>query len=198
MLNDLSASFERELTEKQTALQTAQAHLQAATRELASRRRLVTNAQARVAERDEARQRVGNLRRALGEHVIGDVEGKPDGPSHHLDHAVDSPDAMDVDRTSADGNSIKAFKTEAFADLAALESPLAELEKARSHSKDLPADIEELVRLRWLAAWYKKACGGLEARIVGLEGASARKELQCKKVVAMCCNVPSERVENVS
>ncbi len=64
-LDDLQSTFERELKEKQDAISTVQSHLQAATRDLASRRKTVAAAQAKLAEKDEARQRVQNLRRAI-------------------------------------------------------------------------------------------------------------------------------------
>jgi hypothetical protein len=57
---------------------------------------------------------------------------------------------------------------------------------------------EQLVRLRWLKSYYEKSTASLEERIGSLDGESVVKQRQCRKVVAMCCNVPEDHVEDVS
>ncbi|PKI82317.1 transcriptional regulator swi6 [Malassezia vespertilionis] len=64
-LEDLQCVFDREASAKHEAVETTQVHLQAATRELAARRRQIGAAQAAVNEREEARQMAANLERAL-------------------------------------------------------------------------------------------------------------------------------------
>jgi hypothetical protein len=55
-----------------------------------------------------------------------------------------------------------------------------------------------LVRLRRLKMWHKRAEDLMEARLRNLRGASAEKEFQCKKIVAMCTGVGIDKVEHVS
>lgn len=78
-LEELQSIFDREVATKQGAIETTQTHLQAATRELAARRKHVAAAQAAVAERDEARHKGDNLARALAEARGGD--GPSDAPA---------------------------------------------------------------------------------------------------------------------
>lgn len=167
-LDELQAVFERELKEKNDAVATVQAHLQAATRDLAARRRNVSAAQARVAEKDEARQRVRNLRRALADLLNVNVDDAV------IDQAAQE-DKMDVD----DGGEGDSFPTKLVAEAGEDE-------------------VEQLVRLRWLVQWHTASCDSLSERILNVEGASAHKESQCQQVVAMCANIPQDRVESVS
>lgn len=65
ILDELSTTSQRELDDKSSALQTAQAHLQSATRELTSRRKMMTGAQGRVAELEERKIQISNLKKRL-------------------------------------------------------------------------------------------------------------------------------------
>jgi len=38
----------------------------------------------------------------------------------------------------------------------------------------------------------------VKARLKGLQGATAEKEYQCKKIVALCTGLPIDKVEDVS
>lgn len=58
--------------------------------------------------------------------------------------------------------------------------------------------VASLVRLRRLKMWHQRAEGLMEARLRNLRGASAEKEFQCKKIVAMCTGVGIDKVEDVS
>ncbi|PWN52248.1 hypothetical protein IE53DRAFT_385332 [Violaceomyces palustris] len=206
-LDELQQIFDKELKEKQDAVALVQAHLQAATRELAARRKDVAAAQARVAERDEAKQRVGNLRRALAEHLRTTMddptfEGRAlrliqdaNGRRSKVDES-DTLGKMDVD-----GDSPKKSETTRSIE-EGTELPLTTIQddlKISALSDDpIASQGEELVRLRWLVQWYQGSCDKLEEKISNLEGASAKKELQCQKVVAMCAHVPQNKVESVS
>lgn len=37
----------------------------------------------------------------------------------------------------------------------------------------------------------------MDARLKGLQGASAEKEFQCKKIVALCAGIPVDKVEEM-
>ncbi|TBU36067.1 hypothetical protein BD309DRAFT_976030 [Dichomitus squalens] len=54
-----------------------------------------------------------------------------------------------------------------------------------------------LVRLRRLKMWYSRVEQLMETRMRSLQGASAEKEFQCKKIVALCTGVPIDRVEEL-
>ena len=58
--------------------------------------------------------------------------------------------------------------------------------------------VASLVRLRRLKMWHQRVESLMEARLRNLRGASAEKEFQCKKIVAMCTGVAIDKVEEVS
>ncbi|EPQ27049.1 uncharacterized protein PFL1_05333 [Pseudozyma flocculosa PF-1] len=194
-LEEVQVAFERELKEKQDAVDVVQGHLHAATRDLAARRRNVSAAQARVAEKDEAKQRVRNLRRALGEHL---------GVSHEDAVFQQKADALvrlanelrdqKPKSSPVDGNGASASADELEVPLASVH---ADMQASKVEDEQEAVEVEELVRLRWLVQWYGQSCDELQHRIEGLEGASATKEKQCQQVVAMCANVPQDKVESM-
>ncbi|KDN49559.1 hypothetical protein K437DRAFT_233807 [Tilletiaria anomala UBC 951] len=65
-VEEVKQVYEVEMAEKQKKLAAAQAQLQRATRDLASRRRIFSEVQAKVAQRDEHRNNIANLKRMIG------------------------------------------------------------------------------------------------------------------------------------
>lgn len=74
---------------------------------------------------------------------------------------------------------------------AAVEQQLAALEVPGN------SDVKEIIRLRWLHAWYRQSCGALTNRIASIEEEGKTKEAQCRKVVALCCGIPEGSVVNI-
>jgi hypothetical protein len=58
--------------------------------------------------------------------------------------------------------------------------------------------VAGLIRLRRLKMWHLRMEELMKARLKGLQGASAEKEYQCKKIVALCTGIPIDKVEDVS
>ncbi|KAI3475809.1 hypothetical protein L1887_62745 [Cichorium endivia] len=184
-LDDLQATFARELGEKNDALATVQSHLQAATRDLAARRKTVGAAQAKLAERDEARQRAQNLRRAIIAQLAiddADAEARLAELQHEAEaaSAAKEADAMDVD-----------------GDVVGLIESLASSIVAATDEVEGDAEVEELVRLRWVVSFLSHSSDSLAAQIGELEQAAATKEAQCKQVVAICANIAQDKVEGM-
>ncbi|KAJ9476074.1 Regulatory protein SWI6 [Pseudozyma hubeiensis] len=200
-LDDLQSTFERELKEKQDAISTVQSHLQAATRDLAARRKTVSAAQAKLAEKDEARQRAQNLRRAIVSQ-LGLDEADAAAKLEQLEQEASgvsssrSADAMDVDGAEDVKPFLHSGPEPLIEDMLSsntIESDLKAL-GAASATAGL-VEQEELVRLRWLLSFYESSCNDLSATISELEDSSAKKESQCQQVVAICANIPQDKVE---
>ncbi|WFD31087.1 transcriptional regulator swi6 [Malassezia sp. CBS 17886] len=98
-LDELQGIFDREAVGKHSAIETTQGHLQAATRELAARRRQIAAAQAAVTDREEARQRAENLAHALAHEqpVSGDAPPTADALAA-ADAALAAADAAPAQR----------------------------------------------------------------------------------------------------
>ncbi|TKY87983.1 hypothetical protein EX895_003079 [Sporisorium graminicola] len=201
-LDDLQSTFERELKEKQDAISTVQSHLQAATRDLAARRKTVSAAQGKLAEKDEARQRVQNLRRAIVSQLgwdEADAAVKLEELESEAASSASKPaDAMDVDEAE-DVKPVLASGPEPLIDNLlssnTIESDLKSL--GASSVKTELVEQEQLVRLRWLVSFYQSNCDDFAAKIAELEDSSAKKEAQCQQVVAICANIPQDKVEGM-
>ena len=172
VLSDVADVFQKELNDKEDAFNVAQAHLQGATRELAMRRRRIAEGQARVAERDEARLRRANLCRTLQAEMGTGEEGEEEDEAALVRRCLEheqSDTSMDVDG-----------------------SPL-EREALFSGS----SETDRLVKMRWLHAWYSRSLDTLQGRIDDVHRSSQLKLDQCRKVVAVCCNVGEGRIEGM-
>lgn len=170
-LTELNSTYEKEMQTKSSALSLAQSHLQAATRELSSRRRLVNNAQSLLLEGEENRQRFSNLKgclkKALGVEITQDLDGKDDG----------------LEKLQKDLNE---------------KIPIEEEFQLPNEVLNDKNGAEELIRVRWINEVLEGLCRDLEQRAVETDEESKKKELNCKRVVAACCNVRMESVEGVS
>ncbi|PWN94929.1 hypothetical protein FA09DRAFT_323368 [Tilletiopsis washingtonensis] len=175
VLADLAELSAHELQEKTAALEVVRAHLQAATRELGARRRRAAEAQRDAAVREETGMRTNNLWRML----YAEMGWGTPAPSGAIDAHAQERDALA--RTSLDE-----------------EMQLDQADASGWPFDGEPKDEQEqLVRLRWLKSYYEKSTASLEERIGSLDGESVVKQRQCRKVVAMCCNVPEDHVEDV-
>ncbi|KAG9127229.1 transcriptional regulator swi6 [Ceratobasidium sp. 392] len=195
MIQSLTSDFHAETKSKQDSLDVAQAHLRAATRELADQRRHIAAAQARLGALDQARQRARNVARAIKDENSFDWTGRTEvsgapahvsrgvafqyrGPGSTLggegDETVDgegTTSTLDVNPTSLD-----------------VDPPIP------PGGNDT---ITTLVRLRRLKMWHARIEELVEERLSATRGAGAEKEFQCKKIVSLCTGVPVDRVESM-
>ncbi|SPO29890.1 related to transcription factor MBP1 [Ustilago trichophora] len=197
-LDDLQSTFERELKEKQDAISTVQSHLQAATRDLAARRKTVSAAQAKLAEKDEARQRVQNLRRSIVAQ-LGLEDAEADARVDALEAEAAATKQTDANAMDVDSEDIKPSLTSTEPLIADILSPTTMATDLSSGSSSNPSAIEteELVRLRFLLSFYTDSCTSLSSIIAEIQENSNRKEAQCKQVVAICANIPQDKVEGM-
>lgn len=171
MIHGLSAEFALEIKTKQDQLDVTQAHLRAATRSLSEQRKEMQLSQTRCSEMDLIMQRIKNLEKAIVDEDNVDWSG----------HSVDLRSVMDTS-----------------------ESTLPQLDPAMpisfSHSDPtvpMSNTKESLIRLRRLNAWHKRMEKFMEDRLRSLQGASAEKEFQCKKILALSTGIPFENIEEM-
>ena len=189
MIQGLGNDFAAEVKSKQDALDVTQVHLRAATRELSEQRRQIQHWQARCGELDQATQRVRNLERALGDEDAFDWTGRTE-----LDGSDAGPSAGPA--FQARGQGAAAMAGVGVGVGGAGDVPAANLDV--DPTVPLGESAATLVRLRRLKMWHARVEQLMEARMRSLQGASAEKEFQCKKIVALCTGVPIDRVEEVS
>ncbi|KZV60020.1 hypothetical protein PENSPDRAFT_659801 [Peniophora sp. CONT] len=170
MIQSLSNDFTNELKSKQDALDVTQAHLRAATRELAEQRKQIAAWQARQADLERAQQRVRNVRRALADEDDMDWTGRLAGETKGPFAGKGAAGAITPD----DGS-----------------QPVPE------PTPPMDDSVEALVRMRRLKLWEARAEEMLLQRLEGLHGASAEKEFQCKKIISICLGTTVDKVDKV-
>ena len=183
MIQNLSAEFSSELKAKQDSLDVTQAHLRAATRELAEQRKQIQLWQSRCGELDQVHQRIRNLEKAIAEEDSVDWTGR-------------------TDLSGRDGREMAgpAFQWRGPSSTMAGVAGLMDISFSVETEPPIPTtdSIASLIRLRRLNLWHLRMEELMDARLKSLQGASAEKEYQCKKIVALCTGIPVDKVEDVS
>ncbi|KAF9530420.1 transcription factor [Crepidotus variabilis] len=182
MIQNLSTEFQSEIKTKQDTLDVTQAHLRAATRELSEQRKQIQTWQQRCGELDQINQRVRNVQKALADEDSFDWTG----------------------RTDLDGNDARASAGPAFTYRGASSTIIGvggavEISFSVDSEAPLPAGdtASTLIKLRRMKMWHVRMEELVQARLKGLQGASAEKEYQCKKIVALCTGLPIDKVETM-
>ncbi|CAO1616683.1 unnamed protein product [Sympodiomycopsis kandeliae] len=171
ILDDLSATSNRELSEKVEALDTAQSHLRSASRELTRRRGMISNAQARVAELEESRIRTLNLKRRLAKIL----------PAPR--NANGAPQPVDEATPTQIANLLKGTQS------ADIDSGL---------TNDLgSADADKLIMQRFLLSWFTASNADLNTEIDDVLSEAKLREEQCRKVVAMYSRVDESKLDGI-
>lgn len=179
MINDLSTEFQAELKSKQDVLASVQAKLRASTRTLADRRRQIQTWQFKCGELDQVQQRIRNIERALALEDRVDWTGRTavDGePMTKGPFAYRGPESTLVG-VGFDDMSTNSLE---------FEPPIPE-----ENNRD------SLIKMRRMKLWLSRTGETMRSRLRELQGASAEKEFQCKKIVSLCTGVPIEQVEQV-
>lgn len=182
MIQSLSTEFSAEIKSKQDSLDVTQAHLRAATRELSEQRKQIQAWQARCGELDQINQRVRNLEKALEDEDHFDWTGRTDLSGNDAQKTAGSAfqwRGQNSTMAGIGGSVDISFNVEA-------EPPIPTTDT-----------LQSLIRLRRLQMWHVRMEELTQQRLKSLQGASAEKEYQCKKIVALCTGIPIDKVEDV-
>ncbi|KAF7308558.1 Transcriptional factor [Mycena chlorophos] len=176
MIQSLSNDFQAEIKLKQDALDVTQAHLRAATRELSEQRKQIQAWQSRCGELDQVQQRIRNIEKALIEEDEFDWTGRSNG-SGDPDAEGEVEDDAIAGEVENENNGGPAFQW---------------------RGTTTTGDVDmALVRLRRLKLWHARMEDLMKARLKGLQGASAEKEYQSKKIIALSTQLPIDKVEDM-
>ncbi|KAF8586039.1 apses-domain-containing protein [Ramaria rubella] len=179
MINSLSTEFSSEIKSKQEGLAATQTQLRTSTRSLADQRRQIQSWQSKCGELDQIHQRMRNLEKALAEEDRFDwtgrstIDGEPPTKGAFAFRGAEST----LTGVGFDDGATHPLEVE----------PVIPTANSR----------ESLVRMRRMKAWHERTEEMMEARLRQLEGASADKEFQCKKIVSLCTAVPMDQVEQM-
>ncbi|KAJ6581499.1 transcription factor [Mycena capillaripes] len=198
MIQSLSTDFQSEIKSKQDALDVTQAHLRAATRELSEQRKQIQAWQARCGELDQISQRVRNIEKALVEEDQFDWTGRSNG-SGDPDAEGEVEDETEDANAGDENNGGPAFQWRGTnSTMVGVGGSIDISANVDAEPPIPPTDsVASLIRLRRLKLWHARMEDLMKARLKGLQGASAEKEYQCKKIVALCAQIPIDKVEEM-
>ncbi|KAI0305819.1 hypothetical protein B0F90DRAFT_1693739 [Multifurca ochricompacta] len=182
VIQALSADFAAEIKTKQDSLDVTQAHLRAATRELSEQRKQIQVWQGRCSELDLVTQRIRNVERALVDEEKFDWTGR-----------------TDIDGVDAFKSAGPAFRWRGQNSTMAGLGALVDVSFNFDTEPMIPTgdSVADLIRLRRLKTWHVRMEALVHERLDRLRGASAEREFQCKKIVALCTGVPIDKVEEM-
>ncbi|KAH7926027.1 apses-domain-containing protein [Leucogyrophana mollusca] len=182
MIQALSSEFSTEIKSKQDSLDVTQAHLRAATRELSEQRKQIQLWQSRCGELDQVHQRIRNLEKAMADEDNFDWTGRTD---------LSGRDARET--------AGPAFQWRGHSSTMAGIGGSMDISINVETEPPVPTtdSVASLIRLRRLKLWNMRMEELMEARLKSLQGASAEKEYQCKKIVALCTGIPVHKVEDM-
>lgn len=177
MIQKLSSDFAVEIKSKQDAFDVTQAHLRAATRELADQRKQITRWQQECSELDQVSQRVRNIEKAMLEEDELDWTGR-----------------MEANGEAAGPSFTYRGAQSTLSSLGPMEMSMSMDSEPTMPETDT---LASLIKLRRMKIFQDRIVQILEERVKGLQGASAVKEYQCKKIVALCTGIAIDKVEDV-
>ncbi|KAI9464262.1 hypothetical protein F5148DRAFT_1210233 [Russula earlei] len=182
MIQSLSADFAAEIKTKQDNLDVTQAHLRAATRELSEQRKQIQVWQARCSELDQVMQRIRNIEHALVDEEKFDWTGRTD---------LDGRDAVE--------SAGPAFRRRGQNSTMAGLGGLVDVSFSFDAEPTMPVGDSptSLIRLKRMKTWHVRMEALVRQRLESLRGASAEREFQCKKIVALCTGAPVDKVEEM-
>jgi len=182
MINGLSNDFQSEIKIKQETLANTQSKLRTSTRSLADQRRQIQSWQTKCGELDQVQQRIRNLERALADEDKVDWTGRTPLEGDPPNTASKGPFKYRGPDSTLTGVGFDDMATNPLE----IEPPMPEQNA-----------IETLVRLRRMKLWQKRTEEMMATKLKQLQGASADKEYQCKRIVSLCTGVPMGQVEEV-
>lgn len=182
MITSLAYDMTSERQEQEKQYKKAYNRLQKTTKTLAASRQELQEWNNRCEELAQVDQRIINLHKSLEAEDIFDWTGR-----------------VAIERFQKDGDISPAFlsrnvdKHPPTNDVMELE-----LQMDSERSLNLPNTAESVVLLRRMKLWHERMYSLLDKQLSEAKGATAEKELQLRKVVALCTGIPEETVDQVS
>lgn len=183
-LESLSGAFAGELSTKTAELDSKKAQAQSLARELAEKRASLAHWRREAARVDQLEQSIDNLARAVEEEDAFDWTGR-----------------TELDGSPASQLAGPSFKYRGPASTLSNLPPGISIEfdadPAVPETTGDQVSGEALVHLLRLQAWYERVEGLMQQRLEKLEGGNAEKERKLRKIVAGCCGVEEENVDDM-
>ncbi|KAF9117195.1 transcriptional regulator swi6 [Mortierella sp. AM989] len=180
MVDELDLEFSHEIMARQGQLQDTQAQLRHSTGELSNTRRTIKQLRAQSLQLTEAQQKIRNLEQSLEEESqktrsqkgYSSTLRQKDTANEDIDRLF-YPPARPSSKINEDGSSGMTEKER----------------EANAH--------EEVFMLKARILAYEQNEKELVQELADVKDQSLDRELQCRKVISICCNIPLEKVDEM-
>ncbi|KAF9912287.1 transcriptional regulator swi6 [Linnemannia zychae] len=200
MLDELDGEFSHEIMARQGQLQDALGLLRQATAELSETRRSIKQYRTQSLQLTEAQHKIKNLEQALEEETkkarslpgYAKLERRKDGSVVTDNVDVDAHFAVPSSSVEKEGlsNGTAATTNE--------QSGIAAPTTTSTSTTTKEAELqEEILRLKARIHAYEQHSKELSNELVEIKDKSLDKELQCRKVISICCSIPLEKVDEM-
>jgi len=200
MVDELDVEFSQEILARQGQLKDTQTLLRTATRELTETRRSIIDYRAQAQQVAEAQQKIKNLSMSLEEESARtrnqkgyNSKARPSSEDIDLLFNVRKPDTESTSATTTDGvtttTTASAVATGAFDGGSTGGSD--DLKTRERLAED------DLILLRSRVYAYQKNDEELAIELAEAKSKTSANELLCKKVIAICCNIPLDKVDDM-
>lgn len=184
MVDELDVEFSQEILARQGQLKDTQSLLRNATRELTETRRSIIDYRAQAQQVAEAQQKIKNLSLSLEEESQRTRSHKGYNSKLRASSGEDIDVLFNVrKRTSSDG-----VTTTGAVEVGGGGEDLKTRERLAE---------DELVLLRSRVYAYQKNDEELALELAEAKSKTSANELLCKKVIAICCNIPLDKVDEM-
>ncbi|KAI9498752.1 hypothetical protein BDB00DRAFT_799368 [Zychaea mexicana] len=174
IVDALDEEYGSQLSQRDQELKTIQDELEAATKELEATRKALEAKQTQSQQLVEAQQKIRNLQMAL--------QGEWDGISTTL--PANNTTAIDEIDEKQDIDALFLPSTP--------ENSQGNANISRAHKLE-----HQIKLLESRITSYTQNDNDLRAELEGLKAQSAEKELQCKRLIAACCSLPIEKIDDL-
>lgn len=184
MVDELDVEFSQEILARQGQLKDTQSLLRNATRELTETRRSIIDYRTQAQQVAEAQQKIKNLSLSLEEESQRTRSHKGYNSKLRTSSGEDIDVLFNVrKRTSSDGMTTTG---------AVEAGGSGEDLKTRERMAE-----DDLVLLRSRVYAYQKNDEELALELAEAKSKTSANELLCKKVIAICCNIPLDKVDEM-
>ncbi|KAI1318178.1 transcriptional regulator swi6 [Mortierella claussenii] len=180
MVDELDVEFSQEIMTRQGQLHDTQSLLRKATRDLTETRRTISQCRAQAQQLEEAHQKIKNLELSLEE------ESQKTRDQKGYTSKFRNTDDIDL-LFSGHAPSISLPRPDSSGNEDQLE---VELERERMVEQDV-------IHLKSRVSAYQKNDEELSRELAETRDKTSANELLCKKVIAICCNIPLDRVDDM-
>lgn len=202
MLDELDGEFSHEIMARQGQLQDALGLLRQATAELSETRRSIKQYRTQSLQLTEAQHKIKNLEQALEEETkkarslpgYAGLERRKDGS---VVDDVDVDAHFAVPSSSASSAAKKETETDNGSNGTTSPAEQASVTASTSSTTKEAELQEEILRLKARIHAYEQHSKELSNELVEIKDKSLDKELQCRKVISICCSIPLEKVDEM-